>query len=142
MPLLGFTVFKDKILDGSKNQTIRKLRKYPIKIDDKLYLYWHTRQKDCEKLGERICSDVFVIQIHSEYWGGKQRPLVLRYCGLGKANNLSSWDRLTGEEVLDLAKRDGFQGLDDFLEWFISHNGTGETYQVIRWSSLSEKGTT
>lgn len=59
-PLLGFTVFKEKILDGTKTQTIRKLRKRPIKEGDKLYLYWYLRQKDCEKLGESICTEEFV----------------------------------------------------------------------------------
>lgn len=52
MPLLGFTVLKEKLLDGSKTQTIRMPRKRPFKVGDKLYVYWHPRQKDCEKLGE------------------------------------------------------------------------------------------
>ena len=71
MPLIGFTVFKEKILDGTKTQTTRKFRKHPIKVGDKLYLYWHTRQKDCEKLGEAICTEVMTIQMHSEYLGWK-----------------------------------------------------------------------
>lgn len=54
MPLLGFSKLKDKLLNGSKTQTIRKPRKRPFKLGDKLYIYWHLRQRDCEKLGEGI----------------------------------------------------------------------------------------
>jgi len=52
MPLLGFTKLKDKLLDGSKTQTIRKPRKIPLKVGDKIYIYWMLRTKNCEKLGE------------------------------------------------------------------------------------------
>lgn len=43
---------KEKLLDGSKTQTIRKPRKYPIKLGDRLFIYWKLRTKECEKLGE------------------------------------------------------------------------------------------
>lgn len=52
MPLLGFTKLKDKVLDGTKTQTIRKPRKIPLKVGDKLFIYWMLRTKNCEKLGE------------------------------------------------------------------------------------------
>lgn len=133
MPLLGFSVFKEKVLDGSKAQTIRKMRKYPIEQKDKLFLYWHTRRPDCEKLGETICSEVFVVRIFSEIG---QTPVMFRYCGLGRANESSSWNRLSDSEVLEIAQKDGFIGLDAFFDWFISHYGSGETYQVIRWPPL------
>lgn len=133
MPLIGFTVFKDKILDGSKRQTIRKRRKHPIKIFDRLYLYWHLRQKDCVKLGEATCLDEFLIQIHSEYWAGKQRPLLQIY-----NKNSKVWTELTPEETLEIAHSDGFQGEDGFLDWFIRHYGSGETFQVIRWGELKK----
>ncbi len=58
MPLLGFTVLKDKLLDGSKTQTIRLPRKRPFKQGDKLYIYWKPRTKQCEKLGEGVISSV------------------------------------------------------------------------------------
>lgn len=52
MALLGFSVMKEKLLDGSKTQTIRAPRKRLFKVGEKVYIYWHLRQKDCEKLGE------------------------------------------------------------------------------------------
>lgn len=57
-PLLGFTKLKDKLLDGSKTQTIRKPRKHPIKEGDKLFIYFGLRTKQCEKLGEGIVTKV------------------------------------------------------------------------------------
>jgi len=51
-PLVGFTTFKEKLIDGSKTQTIRRPRKYPIKVGDTLYLYWKLRTNQCQKLGE------------------------------------------------------------------------------------------
>lgn len=58
MPLLGFTKLKEKLLDGSKTQTIRKPRKHPIKVGDKLYIYWKLRTKECQKLGEGIVTQI------------------------------------------------------------------------------------
>lgn len=52
MPLLGFTVFKDKLLSGKKTQTIRLPRKHPFHVGDKLYVYWKPRTRDCRKIGE------------------------------------------------------------------------------------------
>ena len=58
MPLLGFTKLKDKLLDGSKTQTIRKPRKHPLKVSDKLYIFWKLRTKECEKLGEAVVTKI------------------------------------------------------------------------------------
>lgn len=58
MPLLGFTKLKEKLLDGTKTQTIRKPRKHPIEVGDKLYIYWKLRTKQCQKLGEAIVTKV------------------------------------------------------------------------------------
>lgn len=58
MPLLGFTKLKEKLLDGSKTQTVRKPRKHPIRVGDRLFIYWKLRTKECEKLGEGIVTKV------------------------------------------------------------------------------------
>ena len=57
-PLLGFTKLRSKLLDGSKTQTIRKPRKYPIQEGDMLHIYWKLRTKECEKLGIGIVISV------------------------------------------------------------------------------------
>ena len=63
MALLGFTIMKDKILSGEKRQTIRKMRQYPVKISEILHLYWKLRTKVCEKLGEGVCNETFMVLI-------------------------------------------------------------------------------
>lgn len=52
MPALGFTKLLDKLLDGTKTQTIRKPRKHPLKVGDVLYIFWKMRTKQCKKLGD------------------------------------------------------------------------------------------
>lgn len=58
MPLLGFTLLKSKLLDGSKLQTIRKPRKHPIKVGDTLHIFWKLRTKQCERLGEAVVTKI------------------------------------------------------------------------------------
>jgi hypothetical protein len=135
MPLIGFIVFKDKILDGTKRQTIRKIRNHPIKKGDKLYLYWHLRQKDCEKLLETICTEEFTIRI-------KRNPNGLGQVFLGIASYeekklpnsdliIGHWEpRLDKEEIV---KRDGFNNEFEMLKWFDNRYDLPELFQVIRW---------
>lgn len=40
MPLIGFNVFREKLLSGQKTQTIRKFRKKPIKLGDGWIQLW------------------------------------------------------------------------------------------------------
>ena len=58
MPLLGFTKLLDKLLDGSKTQTIRLPRKHPLKVGDRLFIYWMLRTKNCRKLGEGVITKI------------------------------------------------------------------------------------
>jgi hypothetical protein len=59
MVLLGFTVFKEKLLDGTKTQTIRLPRKkHPFKVGDELQVYWRPRTKQCEKLFDAVVTKI------------------------------------------------------------------------------------
>ena len=122
MALLGFTVYKEKILDGSKRQTIRKLRKHPILVGDKLYLYWKLRTKDCEKLGEAVCKETFTILF-------KMYGLTIIKCGYGLGQFMN------GEDACDLTRRDGFESLQEMFDWLKTNHHDFETkiFQVIRW---------
>jgi hypothetical protein len=124
MPLLGFTVFKDNILDGSKRQTIRMLRKYPIKIGDKLYLYWKLRTKQCEKLGEAICTEHFLI-----YMGKDESENKTTYRLMKQVNE--TWVSVSTTEWVDIAKRDGFKSDLEMFQWFDKRMGC--VFEVIRW---------
>ena len=131
MPLLGFTIFKAKILDGSKTQTIRKLRKHQIKEGDKLYLYWHPRQKDCEKLGEAVCIEEYKISLSVDQG---QLCVIRLHSGLGNSQRLPYF------KVLILANDDGFQTVEDMKNWFLNTHSSlgGEIFQVIKWRNLSK----
>ena len=58
MPIIGFTKLLDKLMDGTKTQTIRKPRKRPLKVGDKLIIYWKLRTKECRKLGEAHITNI------------------------------------------------------------------------------------
>jgi len=89
-PLLGFTKLKDKLFDGSKTQTIRKPRKHPIKVGDKLFIYWKLRTKGCEKLGEAIVTKIV----------SKSLVLITNEDAVKDGfKNLSEFDRLFHEEM-------------------------------------------
>lgn len=62
MVTISFSVFKEKILTNQKRQTIRKPRKHPIKVGDKLQLYWKLRIKETEFLREVVCKEILYVK--------------------------------------------------------------------------------
>lgn len=59
MPLLSFSVKYAELNDGSKTQTIRFPRKKnDLKINDRLFIWWKSRTKEREKLGEGLVTKV------------------------------------------------------------------------------------
>jgi hypothetical protein len=136
MPLIGFTVFKDKILEGSKTQTIRKMRKHPIGLGDHLYLYWHCRQKDCTKLGDATCRDVFNIRMSIVVETDRELfPRLSRFY----LKVLTTAGLMDFKELTELAHLDGFESVQDMAKWFYSKYGllNEELLQVIRWYPLA-----
>ena len=129
MPLLGYSMFEGKILDGSKRQTIRKLRKRPIEKGDMLYQYWHLRRKDCEELGVSQCRETFFISISG--WPGCWR--IDRH----EKPSIFSGRTLLDREALDLARRDGFSSVDEMVSTLMELNKGDldhtQIWQVIRW---------
>lgn len=112
MPSLGFIVFKEKILNGTKRQTIRKYteadkkrKKNRFRYGVPLYLYWHLRQKDCEFLREET----------------SKKALLLR------------WKDFKNDE--EIAKMDGFDDARHMRWWFnMKHSPSdGDLFWIIRW---------
>lgn len=105
MPAISFTMFKEKILDGTKKQTIRAVSKRVIKKGDTLYLYWHQRQKDCELLKVVKCTSVHLIYYrdfsHSE----------------------------------SIAKKDGFENAQEMRAWFekVHKPLPYDCFYIIKW---------
>lgn len=130
MPLLGFKrQFKDAILSGSKTQTLRRPRKYPIKVGDTLYLYVSLRTPKAEKLGEAICTRADRVVIDTEF-------LVLN------GHRVDSADLRR-----QFAEADGFQtylGLCRAIEDMYAHKMGDEVFPLemdrICWQELANNG--
>ena len=112
MPLVSFSVFKDKILAGSKAHTIRD-RKSPPCVGENLYLWWKPRTKEKDFLGVTVCTQVDVISIDSR----NKTVLIEGY-------------QLVNAEIEALAKSDGFDNAIDFWGFF-SESLTG---YLIHWN--------
>lgn len=87
MALLSFSVLEDKLLDGSKTQTIRANIDWWIKAlysKKTLKVWWKPRTKDRYKLGEADLN-VILVKYGSEF-------------------------------DLDIAKADGFDSVDELIE--------------------------
>jgi len=134
MALLGYTIpeTKEKVRDGSKRQTIRKLRKRPIKVGERLYHYWHLRQKDCEKLRESICKKTFFISLlidRDGFWEIRQFN--------SHPSQASQSYRLNGDEIWELAKKDCFESSTGMVETLRRmHKIVADSrtfFQVISW---------
>jgi len=130
-------MFRDEIMSGQKKQTIRKLRKNPIMVDDRLYLYWHLRQRDCEKLGEADCSQVAFISFNM----ASTPPMITQALDLFPFQvTLGQGQTLSSPEVEDLAIQDSFKSAIALFEFFERiHNPQPEdVFQVIRWGKLEQ----
>ena len=60
-------MFKEKILDGTKTQTVREPRVHPIREGNTLYLWWKSRTKDREFLGQTRAVRVRRMHYH-DFW--------------------------------------------------------------------------
>lgn len=115
MVLISFSVAKEAVWSGSKGMTIRKLRKYPVKLGDKLQLYWKSRTKECEKLKDEYC--LFEVKIT---WG----------------EIVSLKDRNL------LAQLDNFKDWYEMVEWFYSTHkdlNSKTKLQIICWGEVTSR---
>ena len=116
MPGLNFKEeFEPKIRCGDKKQTIRATRKYPIKQGDNLYLFTGMRTQNCRRLRSTRCDEEHYIFIDTN------KTIIL-------GNKL-----LTFEEAERLAREDGFESFNDFINFFKTTHGLPFEGQLIRW---------
>ena len=97
MALISFSVFLDKIESGAKVQTIRSLRKYPIKEGEKLRLWWKSRSpKEGRFWGESVCVKIIPIVINEVAvkvgTAIVSYPISLEY--FAQRDGFSSWDEM------------------------------------------------
>ena len=132
MPAIGFTVFKEKLFDGTKRQTIRLVRKYPIKVGDTLYLYWKLRTKQCEIIRKATCTETFPIKMQFfEEWLDSGKP----FWRVDKILPDGTISTLMDFRVEELAQQDGFVNALEMMRLISKMYGnlSHRTFQVIRW---------
>lgn len=121
MPALSFMPWKaKKVESGECRQTIRKPRKRPIKVGDRLYLWQEQRRPWRRKLGETDCTELLPFVISGFPW--------------------SFWylngNYLSEDEMVGLAKADGFETWRDLWYFLRDHYGLPFEGVVIRWEEL------
>lgn len=122
MPALSFSVFRDKILDGSKRQTIRGIRKRAIAEGDKLFLYWKQQSpKHCEKLGEATCVKAREISICTDAYDFPDD----QYSLVDHPSHLN-----------DFAIADGFDNWQQLIEFLENTHGLPFTGVLIEWDGI------
>lgn len=122
---LSFSVFKDKILDGSKRQTIRAIRKNPIKEGETLYLWWKQRSPERKKLGNATCESVRKVVIYEDH-------ILCEDCFFPDQYELIDHP----DSLQNFAIADGFEGWNDLLNFFQHTHGLPFKGVLIEWDGI------
>ena len=115
--------FATLVRSGAKTQTIRPVRKQPIKPGDTLRLYTGLRTKKCTFLREVICAEVMPCRIDED-------DIIVFYVGEWGQNVI---EILGKRDIRKLVVADGFATHKDFVAWFCSHYGLPFDGVVIKW---------
>ena len=118
MPAYNFMErWMPKILDGSKAQTIRRKRKRATRPGDMLALYVGQRTRQCRLIGRAPCVRVTPVVIYP-------------YSYFIKVNGFI----LAPQRTNMLAKRDGFDNLVEFFDFFKRYGDSClEDFEIIEW---------
>ena len=126
MPAYNFKArFTKKVESGQKTQTIRKVRKYPTKVNTVIYLNAGMRTKHFRRLGFGMITSV--------------RPFLLPDGEVFRIGDDYDHDWFIAEEDdsgLMLAKADGFETWDEFVEYFRLEHGLPFEGEIIKWRLL------
>lgn len=110
-----------KIEDGTKPGTIRRKRKQPIKIGDLLHLFTNMRNKNCRRIGLKVCYGKFDIRITRD-------SIFLDDCPLFESMKEG------------FAQLDGFRDYSHFLAFFETQYGLPFEGDWIVWNSKHVEG--
>jgi len=120
MPAYNFQAWKaSRVESGELTQTIRKKRKRPTVLGDIIYLYFGMRTKKCRKLGEGDCISV--------------QDFILYGRELFKIADIDI-PAIPWGDGDKLAKKDGFDTWEDFVNFFEKEYGLPFLdAEIIRW---------
>ena len=127
MVAISFSVFKEKILNGEKRQTIRPYREQRYKLIKRkgiLQLYWKQMTKECEFLMEVPLKRIDIIRLYEPapdskmmlYGFGTDRKWI--YIWNGKR-----WEACDKWGYFYTITLDGFITPEDFYKWFDGRYG-------------------
>lgn len=109
--------FAEPVADGVKKQTIRANRKNGhAKPGQALQLYTGMRTKSCKKLRDVVCVDVQEIRI-------------------GYNGVMLGGVAMSGKDVGELARADGFHSVSEFRDFFRAQYGLPFHGVLIRWET-------
>ncbi len=161
MPSINFKPeFAEAVKNGTKRQTIRQVRKNPIKPGDMLTMFTGQRTKDCRKLCMHKCKSVEEIEITIEKF--EYPPVAQEAYDVLKTPNLpidyvnsvnnyihsneeqqkrERWIvsiKINGvmlkvEAMNELSDADGFKDAMEFCRFFNSHYGPNFKGVLIKW---------
>jgi hypothetical protein len=133
---------KDKLLSGEKRHTIRRYnrkRAHQIAKIKKLQIYWKLRTKYTEKLfdAELVKMTYIHLDDHGYPWswvGDRDNPFS---CNIGADCDLVKFPR---EEADNLAKKDGFDSIEEMQTWFTAKYGNNVSgdYMGISFERVKE----
>ena len=128
MPAYNFKRrFAKKVESGQKTQTIRKIRKYPTRVGQKIYLWTGLRTKRARRLGIGMIEAVIPFELINENkFKAENTFFYPEYFSNGKR----------------LAEKDGFEDWDSFVRFFEVHYGLPFEGVIIRWRLLDADSTT
>ena len=128
-------MFKEKILSGEKCQTIRPWseKRYSLFLTHSICdLYWKLRTKETEYL-----KSVKIISLMKIQMSVKKRvtedQLTIRCFNFSQLN----YFYMTGLQVAELIRNDGFDSLIEFLNFFsMNYDLEHQQFLLIRWVEL------
>lgn len=115
MTALNFTMFPEKVEDGTKRQTIRTDTR--VMAGDALQLYTGLRTKACRKLRDAVCNSV-------------QSVVLMERIAIPHGNV-----SLTGIYLEEFAHADGFASYADMWAFFSKRANADGEYRgkIIKW---------
>ncbi len=127
MPSINFKEqFAEAVKNGTKRQTIRQVRKNPIKPGDMLTMFTGQRTKECRKLCMHKCKSVYEITIYHTADDFIPASVEIRPFENGPAH--PSFD------IHTFAMEDGFSSAKEFYDFFKNQYG-GLCFKgvLIKW---------
>lgn len=147
--LLGFQKqFVADVLSGKKKQTMRDLRKRPFRPGDDLQMYHGLRTKQCQKLGDSVCTVTKEIVVRSMESTVNKGSWPMWKSSIYTNHNYLNDNNLNLKLCLydAFARADGFRDFNNMCDWiFKTHpkcrhdEGKGFTWepQLIKWNDLT-----